>query len=388
MAKRKIKDAKDISSGELIYFKGHAKATFMSNGETVEDGKQDKLISGTNIKTINGTSLLGEGDIVINGGGESEDIYTLVVDEESMITGSGSVSAEEFEKICKSKILSLQMSSGDEELSVVVDFIFAQTTFKLDSSGSLMVGFSSISQDFFSSEKLIVEQTLIFYGNSDGNAIWELQTSPLFKTINGESILGDGDISVSGSALNLGSGLQYGASGNLNLQLGNGLCFSGDDKSDLNVKLLDESTINEPEKFIPVSYGYGISRDSGLGVLLSDDFTISTDDGHFRLGLGNAISSHGYEEITLGSNVKSTTIDPNIYYVWNDKMSNLTISLGPSVSGVTNEFSFQFTSGSTPTVLTLPSNIKWLDGKSPEIEANCTYQVSILNNLGVCVKFY
>lgn len=34
-------------------------------------GKQDKLVSGTNIKTINGTSLLGSGNIVISGGGGS-----------------------------------------------------------------------------------------------------------------------------------------------------------------------------------------------------------------------------------------------------------------------------------------------------------------------------
>ena len=32
-------------------------------------GKQDKLVSGTNIKTINGQSVLGNGDIVISGGG-------------------------------------------------------------------------------------------------------------------------------------------------------------------------------------------------------------------------------------------------------------------------------------------------------------------------------
>ena len=37
MATRKIKDAKDLSTQELIYFKGHAKATFMSDGATVED---------------------------------------------------------------------------------------------------------------------------------------------------------------------------------------------------------------------------------------------------------------------------------------------------------------------------------------------------------------
>lgn len=37
MATRKIKDARDLSTNELIYFKGHAKATYMSDGSTVED---------------------------------------------------------------------------------------------------------------------------------------------------------------------------------------------------------------------------------------------------------------------------------------------------------------------------------------------------------------
>lgn len=34
------------------------------------DGKQDALVSGTNIKTINGTSILGSGDIAISGGAD------------------------------------------------------------------------------------------------------------------------------------------------------------------------------------------------------------------------------------------------------------------------------------------------------------------------------
>lgn len=37
MGTRKIKDAKDLDTGELIYIKGHAKATYMSDGRTVED---------------------------------------------------------------------------------------------------------------------------------------------------------------------------------------------------------------------------------------------------------------------------------------------------------------------------------------------------------------
>ena len=89
---RKVKDAKDLSTNELIYFKGHAQATYMSDGRTVEEAitssiggsggtidtsnfatkdeltqKQDTLVSGTNIKTINGTTILGSGDITISG---------------------------------------------------------------------------------------------------------------------------------------------------------------------------------------------------------------------------------------------------------------------------------------------------------------------------------
>lgn len=45
---------------------GYATTTSLNNGLA---GKQDTLVSGTNIKTINGVSLLGEGDLVIKGGG-------------------------------------------------------------------------------------------------------------------------------------------------------------------------------------------------------------------------------------------------------------------------------------------------------------------------------
>lgn len=39
-------------------------------------GKQEKLVSGTNIKTINGESILGSGDIVISGGGGGEGVVS------------------------------------------------------------------------------------------------------------------------------------------------------------------------------------------------------------------------------------------------------------------------------------------------------------------------
>ena len=59
-------DAKDLDTNELIYFKGHAKSTYTSNGKNVEEAfldKQDTLVSGTNIKTINGNNITGSGNV-------------------------------------------------------------------------------------------------------------------------------------------------------------------------------------------------------------------------------------------------------------------------------------------------------------------------------------
>lgn len=52
MSSRKIKDAKDLSTNELIYFKSHAKATYMSDGTTVEDVINNINVSGGTSVTI------------------------------------------------------------------------------------------------------------------------------------------------------------------------------------------------------------------------------------------------------------------------------------------------------------------------------------------------
>ena len=55
--------------------------------DTIVNVKQDKLVSSVNIKTINGNSLLGEGDIVIEGGeGGAANIIEITQDEYDAIT--------------------------------------------------------------------------------------------------------------------------------------------------------------------------------------------------------------------------------------------------------------------------------------------------------------
>jgi hypothetical protein len=46
--------------------------------ETALNGKQATLVSSTNIKTINGNTLLGSGDLVISGGGGSSNSFATI----------------------------------------------------------------------------------------------------------------------------------------------------------------------------------------------------------------------------------------------------------------------------------------------------------------------
>lgn len=78
------------------------------------------------------------------------------------------------------------------------------------------------------------------------------------------------------------------------------------------------------------------------------------------------------------------TILPNVLNVWGE-VASLDITLADGEEAVVNEYMVQFTSGATATTLTLPDSIVWMS--SPNIQANKTYQLSIINNLGVIGEF-
>lgn len=85
---------------------------------------------------------------------------------------------------------------------------------------------------------------------------------------------------------------------------------------------------------------------------------------------------------TATENVTETTkeLQPNKYYIFGE-VATLTITLAAGEENVLAEYMFEFTSGTTPTTLSLPEGIKWI-GEST-IEASKTYQVSIVNNIAV-----
>lgn len=100
-----------------------------------------------------------------------------------------------------------------------------------------------------------------------------------------------------------------------------------------------------------------------------------------KLSSGSGGGGGAYREVLHGTNDTTFILTPNIFHVW-DEVTELTLTLDSETSGMANEYLFQFTSGSEPTVLSLPDDIKWANDEAPVIEANKIYQISILKGLG------
>lgn len=72
-------------SGSDVDLSGYV--TLEKLGESLGE-KQDKLVSGTNIKTVNGTSILGSGNIVIEGGSGGSGTFDTDVDDDMETTAA------------------------------------------------------------------------------------------------------------------------------------------------------------------------------------------------------------------------------------------------------------------------------------------------------------
>lgn len=118
---------------------------------------------------------------------------------------------------------------------------------------------------------------------------------------------------------------------------------------------------------------------------LSSGQNIKTVNGQSLLGSGNIQAGHKPLTTTTATSI---ALSPNVYYRKTNTSSSLTITLATATdSTILNEYLIEFTTVSSGTTVSLPSSVKWANGETPTFENSCTYQISIVNNLGVCVKF-
>lgn len=86
------------------------------------------------------------------------------------------------------------------------------------------------------------------------------------------------------------------------------------------------------------------------------------------------------EPVIINQTETTVTINPNVLNVWGE-VEELEISFAEVDATKYNEFMIQFECGNAATTLTLPSSIEWLT--DVDIEPVTTYQISIVNNLGI-----
>lgn len=94
------------------------------------------------------------------------------------------------------------------------------------------------------------------------------------------------------------------------------------------------------------------------------------------------VNNHGTSDTTFA-------LTPNVFHIWGT-VSSLSLTLAtPTDATIVNEYMFQFDSGSTATTLSLPATIDWAESCGTlAVEVNKTYQISIVNNVGIWISIY
>lgn len=116
--------------------------------------------------------------------------------------------------------------------------------------------------------------------------------------------------------------------------------------------------------------GTNIKTINGTSILGSGDIVIEGGSCAYP------IEYHGAESIR--------TITPNVFHVFDDPAS-IDINFGDEQEGVVNEYIFQITFSNGLAAFDIPDTIKWANGE-PSFDEGKTYQISIVNNIGLIVS--
>ena len=203
MSTRKIKNARDLKTDELIYFKSHAQATFMSDGSTVEDTINDIKENGGGADLSNyvtttqlNTSLSGKQDTISDladiRSGASKGATAVQPGSLSTVATSGSYTDLSNKPTIATAVtingVNKTISSNKINIGTIPTAVTINGSTKTGSTIALGTVVTGVTMN--GSAKTVSN------GKVDlGTIITAHQT---LKTINGQSIVGSGDITISG----------------------------------------------------------------------------------------------------------------------------------------------------------------------------------------------
>lgn len=239
-----------------------------------------------------------------------------------------------------------------------------------------------------------------------------LKSGTTIKTINGQSVLGEGNIEIQGGGDGIpdapSDGKKYVRSNGNWVQETTVDTSSFATKSELEGKadsaeLDDKLSKTEaqqtyqpkgdyltavPEEYVTETElnDKGYATTTQLSDAVADKLTKTQADEYYQATGDYAtieqLSSKAdkIEVVSVEGATPTQEIQPNKLYKFGE-CASLTVTLAAEIPDIYNEYMFEFISGATPTTLNLPQTVKWMG--TPTVEANKTYQVSIVNNLAV-----
>lgn len=149
-------------------------------------GKQDQLISGVNVKTINNQSILGSGNIDIQASTGSTDLSNYYTKEETDSTFATTTQMEnKVDKVEGKSLISDEEIARLATLTNYDDSTINEQIATLNSSKLDAETYNSDKANFATKTELNSKQNALISGEN-------------IKTINGNSLLGSGDITITG----------------------------------------------------------------------------------------------------------------------------------------------------------------------------------------------
>jgi len=214
--------------------------------QTALNAKQDTLVSGTNIKTINDESILGSGNITISGGGgisdgDKGDITvsasgaTWTIDNDAVTNakvasgidavkiGAGSVDNTEFAYLNGvTSAIQTQLDAKVDENAAITGATKTKITF--DAKGLVTAGADATTADIADSvdKRYVTDAQATVIGNTSGTNTGDNATNSQYsglaaskqdtlvsgtniKTLEGQSLLGSGNIDLAKGDVGLGN---------------------------------------------------------------------------------------------------------------------------------------------------------------------------------------
>ena len=206
------------------------------------------------------------------------------------------------------------------------------------------------------------------------------------KTINNQSILGSGNFDLDLSNYydkyevnNLLFNKQDTLISGTNIKTVGGVSILGTGDVAVDCYTREETNLRLDAKQNTLVSGTNIKTINNESILGQGNITL---DFYTKYEINETLSNYQLkaEPVVINQTETEVTIQPNVLNVWGE-VASLTITFAAVDATKYNEFMIQFVSGSAATTLTLPSSVEWLT--DADIEPNTTYQISIVNNLGI-----